>query len=109
VTIENVFEEIVGELRVEGEARETPVVPLGEGRFRVAGALSIRDWNDEFGFQVVPNEFETVGGFVTALLGRIPKAGDEAHAGALVFEVHEVRGRRILSVDMYVRTEEEAA
>jgi putative hemolysin len=108
VTIENVFEEIVGELRVEGEARETPVVPLGEGRFRVAGALSIRDWNDEFGFQVVPNEFETVGGFVTALLGRIPKAGDETHAGALVFEVHEVRGRRILSVDMYVRTEEEA-
>jgi len=105
VTIEDVFEEIVGELRVEGEERERPVVPLGEGRFRVAGALSIRDWNDEFGFQVVPIEFETVGGFVTALLGRIPKVGDEARAGALVFEVSEARGRRVVSVDMHVERE----
>ena len=109
VTVEDVFEEIVGELRVEGEERERPVVPLGEGRFRVTGALSIRDWNDEFGFQVVSTEFETVGGFVTALLGRIPKAGDEARAGNLRFEVHEVRGRRIVAVDMYASTEEEAA
>ncbi len=106
VSVEDVFEEIVGELRVEGEARERPVVPLGEGRFRVQGALSIRDWNDEFGFRVVPNEFETVGGFVTALLGRIPKAGDVARAGRLVFEVHEARGRRILTVDMYAESEE---
>lgn len=109
VTIEDVFEEIVGELRVEGEERERPVVPLGEGRFRVAGALSIRDWNDEFGFQVVPIEFETVGGFVTALLGRIPKAGDQARAGALVFEVSEVRGRRVVSVDMHAQVHAEGA
>jgi putative hemolysin len=102
VTVEDVFEEIVGELRVEGEERERPVVPLGEGRFRVTGALSIRDWNDEFGFRVVPTEYETVGGFVTALLGRIPKAGDVARAGDLVFEVSEVRGRRVLAVDMHV-------
>lgn len=108
VTVEDVFEEIVGELRVEGEERERPVVPLGEGRFRVTGALSIRDWNDEFGFQVVSTEFETVGGFVTALLGRIPKAGDVARAGNLHFEVHEVRGRRIESVDVRAITEEAA-
>ena len=109
VTIEDIFEEIVGELRVEGEERETPVVPLGEGRYRVAGALSIRDWNEEFGFQVVPNEFETVGGFVTAHLGRIPKTGDVARIGSLIFEVHEVRGRRILFVDMHVDPTEDAA
>ncbi|MFT7486407.1 MAG: putative hemolysin [Candidatus Paceibacteria bacterium] len=109
VTIEDVFEEIVGELRVEGEEIERPVVPLGEGRFRVLGRLSIRDWNDEFGFRVVPNEFETVGGFVTALLGRIPKAGDEARVGRLVFEVREVRGRRVVSVDMHVEAMEEAS
>jgi putative hemolysin len=107
VTIEDVFEEIVGELRVEGEARETPVVPLGEGVFRVAGDLSIRDWNEEFGFRVVPNEFETVGGFVTAHLGRIPRAGDRARVGSLVFDVQEVRGRRILFVDMHVTSERE--
>ncbi len=102
VSLEDVFEEIVGELRVEGEGREKPVVPLGEGHFRVAGNLSVRDWNEVFGFNFVPNEFETVGGFVTAQLARIPRSGDEVRLGALVIEVHEVRGRRVLDVDMHV-------
>jgi magnesium and cobalt transporter len=102
VTIEDIFEEIVGDLRVEGELGERPVVALGEGRFRVAGSLSVRDWNEQFGGQVVPTEFETVAGYVTALLGRIPRAGDKVRVGDLVNEVHEVRGRRVMSVDMYV-------
>jgi CBS domain containing-hemolysin-like protein len=102
VTLEDIFEELVGELRVEGEAREVTVVPLGEGRFRVAGSLSMHDWNDDFGFDVVPAEFETVGGFVTALFGRIPRVGDEVRHGDLVFEVHEVRERRVVWVDMQV-------
>ena len=102
VTIENVFEEIVGELRVEGEARSKPVVPLGEGRYRVAGSLSVRDWNERFGHQIVPKEFETVGGMVTALLGRIPRRGDSVRLGNLRCEVYEVRGRRVQSVDLSV-------
>lgn len=102
VTIEAVFEEIVGDLRVEGEAQEAPVVPLGEGRFRVSGSLSIRDWNEQFGRRVVPEGFETVGGFVTALLGRIPRAGDRVRAHGLVTQVREVRGRRVASVDMFI-------
>lgn len=100
VTAEDVFEEIVGDLRTEGESRQRPVVPLGEGRYRVAGSLSIRDWNEEFGLSVVPTEFETVGGFVTALLGRIPRTGDVARFANLVMEVDEVRGRRVLTVDI---------
>lgn len=100
VTAEDVFEALVGDLRTEGEERPRPVVPLGEGRYRVSGSLSIRDWNEAFGLSVVPNEFETVGGFVTALLGRIPRTGDVARFANLVMEVHEVRGRRILTVDI---------
>jgi len=102
VTIEHVFEELVGDLRAEGELKEVTAVPLGEGRFRVPGGLSIRDWNDRFGYKVVPTEFETVGGFVTALLGRIPRTGDVVRYGTLVLEVHEARGRRVLSVDLGV-------
>jgi len=102
VTIEAVFEEIVGDLRVEGEAQDAPVVALGGGRFRVSGSLSIRDWNEQFGRRVVPEGFETVGGFVTALLGRIPRAGDRVRAHGLVTQVREVRGRRVTSVDMYI-------
>lgn len=108
VTLEDIFEELVGELRVEGEAREVAVVPLGEGRFRVAGSLSMHDWNEDFGYDVVPAEFETVGGFVTALFGRLPRGGDEVRHGDLVFEVHEVRDRRVVWVDMRVAEDSEA-
>ena len=102
VTIEDVFEEIVGDLRVEGEGTTAPVLALSDGRFRVSGGLSIRDWNEQFGRAVVPDGFETVGGLVTALLGRIPRAGDRVRLGDLVSQVHEVRGRRVRSVDMYI-------
>ena len=106
VTIENVFEEIVGDLRVEGEAPERPVLPLEGGGFRVSGSLSIRDWNERFQHEVVPEGFETVGGFVTALLGRIPRAGDRVRQGDLVWQVREVRGRRVTSVDLHLERAE---
>lgn len=100
VTLEDVFEHVVGELREEGERVESPVVDLGEGRFRVDGSLSIRDWNELFGHRVVPIEFETVAGWVTALLGRIPHPGDRVEAAGLRFEVRRVAGRRITRVDL---------
>lgn len=106
VTLEDVFEQILGDLRVEDESAPPAVVALGEGRFRVAGALSIRDWNERFGHTVVPAGFQTVGGFVTALLGRIPRAGDRVRFGTLVCRVHDVRGRRVRSVDMSIEREE---
>lgn len=102
VTIEDVFEQILGDLRVEDEEEPAAVTSLGAGRFRVAGALSIRDWNARFGHTVVPSGFQTVGGFVTALLGRIPRAGDRVRFGTLVCQVHEVRRRRVKSVDMSI-------
>ena len=102
VRLEDVFEEIVGDLRVEGERDETPVQPLGDGRFLVAGNLSIRDWNDLFGHRVVPTEFETLGGFVTALLGHVPRAGEEARAGGLIFRVSEIQRRRVTGLEVRV-------
>lgn len=103
VTAEDAFEEILGDLRVEGEESQPAVVPLPGGRYRVAGDLSIREWNEAFGLEVVPRGFETVAGFVTALLGRIPRVGDQAHVGELELEVHAVRRRRVLLVDIGLR------
>lgn len=101
VTLEDVFEELVGELRVEGEEKAPEIVGVGEGRFRVSGSLSVRDWNDSFGVDVVPDAFETVGGFVSAVLGRIPRAGDEVDLGAgLTGVVDEVRGRRVVTLTL---------
>ncbi|MCC7015375.1 MAG: HlyC/CorC family transporter [Planctomycetes bacterium] len=104
VTVENIFEEVVGDLRVEGEVPEKPVVRLGDGRFELDGAISIRDWNELFGVHVVPREFETLGGFVSALLGRVPRSGDVVHSNGLAFEVAEVRRRRILRIIVRVES-----
>jgi CBS domain containing-hemolysin-like protein len=98
VRMEDVIEEIVGDLRVEGESQERAVTRLDEQRFRVLGNLSIRDWNEHFGHSVVATEFETVGGLVTALLARIPRSGDVVRSGPLEFRVDEVRRRRIHSL-----------
>ena len=100
--LEDILEEVVGELRIEGEDDIPPVEDLGNGSFAVLGDLQIRDWNELFGRRVVPTEFETVGGFVTALLGRIPRVGDEVHSGGLVFHVREVVRRRIVRLELRV-------
>lgn len=102
LTIEDVFESIVGDLRVEGEREERPIAALPDGGFRVAGWLSIRDWNDLFGFRVIATEFETIAGFVTVLLGRIPRVGDAVRHGPFLFRVHALRGRRIEVLDISV-------
>lgn len=103
VTIEEVFEEIVGDLRAEGESKEVyRIVPLGDRTFRVPGHFSVRDWNEYFGQRVLPVEFETVGGLVMALLGRVPRVGDKVRVGALTLEVDEVRSRRVIAIDVQV-------
>jgi len=102
VTIEDVVEEIVGDLRTEGEQPDNLIERLSEGEYKVSGALSVRDWNDRFGSEVVPSEFETVGGLVTALLGHIPKPGDEVEYGALRMQVASVDGRRVEFVRLSV-------
>ena len=109
VSIEDVFEELVGELRVEGEVEEELVRPVGGGRFLVSGNLPIRDWNELFGHRVVPNEFETVGGFVVALFGRIPRVGDRVSAGGLDFEVRALVRRRVTSLEISVAARAPAA
>ncbi len=109
VTLEDVFEELLGDLRVEGEARQADVVPIGSGAYRVPGQLSVREWNEAFGRKVVPTEFETVGGMVTALLGRIPRHGDEVRFENLVVNVVEVRGRRVIAVEVHIEQPAESA
>ena len=107
VRIEDILEEVVGELRVEDEDDAPPVEDLGDGSFSVVGDLPVRDWNELFGTRVVPTEFETVGGLVTAMLGRIPRVGDEVHLGGLVFVVREVRRRRIVRLELRVQPPDE--
>ncbi len=99
VTIEDLLEEIVGDITDEYDPEKGPAVePLGNGRFRVEGRFSLRAWEEMFGIEVPDMGVDTVGGFVTALLERVPKPGDVARYGDAEFTVEAVEGRRVGTV-----------
>jgi CBS domain containing-hemolysin-like protein len=103
VTMEDLLEEIVGEIldekdeEIEPEERESPDLVL------VAGSSNIADLNERFGLGVPDDDYTTIGGFVFGALGRLPRVGDRITAGGAVFTVREMEGRRIetLAVDLH--------
>lgn len=103
VTMEDLLEEIVGEILdekdepPEPESRESPDLVV------VPGSTNIADLNERFGLNVPEDDYTTIGGFVFGLLGRLPVVGDRVTAGGAIFTVREMEGRRIetLAVDLH--------
>ena len=103
VTMEDLLEEIVGEILdekdepPEPEARESPDLVL------IAGSTNIADLNERFGLDVPEEDYTTIGGYVFGVLGRLPVVGDRVTAGGAIFTVREMEGRRIetLAADLH--------
>ncbi|MCX5673079.1 MAG: hemolysin family protein [Planctomycetota bacterium] len=101
VTLEDCLEEIVGEIEDETDKPAgEPVRRVSDAEYLVAGNLSVRGWADEFDMDLPAGgaRYTTVAGFVTTLLGRLPKPGDVARWRNLEFAVEEVRHRRVTRV-----------
>jgi magnesium and cobalt exporter, CNNM family len=96
VRLEDIAEELFGDTDVIRQAE--PIRQLGPFQYRLSGDLAIHEWADVFGIDVEEMRLSTIGGFVTALLGRIPRQDDVATLGSLKFTVESVRKRRIESV-----------
>jgi CBS domain containing-hemolysin-like protein len=103
VTMEDLLEEIVGEILDEYD--EPPEAPEREGPdiVVVAGSTHISELNERFGLSVPDEDYTTIGGFVFGALGRLPVVGDRVTAGNAVFTVREMDGRRIesLAIDLH--------
>ena len=97
VTIEDIVEEIVGEIADEYEqAAPRPIRQVAERTFDVEARVRIGDLNDELGLNLPEHEdYETVGGFVLSRLGTIPKAGETLEVGGLRITVLEAEPRRV--------------
>jgi magnesium and cobalt transporter len=97
ITIEDVLEEIVGEIEDEFDEREsdTGIVSLADGTHRVAGDASIEAVNDVFGTSLPTADFETIGGLVAHSFGRVPRRGEPVRIDGLVFTVMLARGGAI--------------
>ena len=95
ITIEDILEEIVGEIRDEFDVERAPVEQLPDGSVRVTARLSVEDLGELFGVELPRgDDVETVGGLLAQLLGRVPIAGSSATAYGLQLIAESVGGRR---------------
>ena len=100
VTLEDLLEEIVGDIADEYDVEEPSVERLPDGGLRVPGGTSIDDVSDELGIELPDTEWDTVGGLVFNLLGHVPEEGECVRFQGLEFRTERVQGRRIVSVQI---------
>jgi CBS domain containing-hemolysin-like protein len=98
VTMEDLLEEIVGEILDESDEPEESPLPSRPGEVIVAGSTHIGELNDQFGLTVPDDDYTTIGGFVFGALGRVPGVGDRVSAGGATLTVREMDGRRVESL-----------
>jgi putative hemolysin len=98
VTIEDIVEQIVGEIQDEHDRAPATVERLPDGSYRVAGRERIEDLNDALDWGLPTGDFETVAGLVLATVHRLPRVGEEFQVGRHTFTVLEADERRILTV-----------
>jgi CBS domain containing-hemolysin-like protein len=94
-TVEDLLEEIVGEIRDEHEDEREAVARLGDRAFSVSASENVTKVSELFGHGPEEEEFTTLGGFLAARLGHIPKAGETHRESGLVFTVEEADRRRV--------------
>jgi putative hemolysin len=104
-TVEDLLEEIVGEIRDEYDVEAETVVEEGNGTFVFSGKVSVDEVGDRLGVQIEREGFETLGGYLLSHLGRMPYLGETFQVGDLAVEVLEVERRRITKVRVRRRVE----
>jgi magnesium and cobalt exporter, CNNM family len=95
VTLEDLLEEIVGEIEDEYDLPDESVERLADGRVRIHGTYPIDDFNEQFAQELPQDDYHTVAGFVFGELGRAAETGDEVEHDGMRFVVVEVDGPRI--------------
>jgi magnesium and cobalt transporter len=98
VTVEDLLEEIVGEIRDEYDVESETVTDEGNGAFVFSGKVSVDEVRDRLNVDIEREGFETVGGYLLSHLGRMPYVGEMVEVDGLAFEVLEVERRRITKV-----------
>ena len=99
VTLEDLLEEIVGELLDEKDVEESQIFELPDGSYLLDGVLSIADANEQLSLELPEHaDYNTLAGLILDHLGHIPVAGEELHAGGAILSVDKVVSHRILRV-----------
>ncbi len=107
VTLEDIVEEIVGEIADEYDRDEGDVEELGEGRYRVRSRMNVEDVGELFGVDLEDEEVDSVGGLLAKAIGKVPIAGSSATVSGLVLTADRFEGRRNQLATLLVEREPE--
>jgi CBS domain containing-hemolysin-like protein len=107
-TIEDLLEEIVGEIRDEYDVETEPIVEEANGSFVFSGKVNFDEVRERLRVEVQPEGFETVGGYVLTRVGRVPAVGERFDLDGMTVEVLEAERRRIHRVRFTRRNGDEA-
>jgi CBS domain containing-hemolysin-like protein len=109
VTVEDVLEQLVGELEDEFDVAQRPIVPFGSGPIVLDGGANIRDLEVQYEIELPRDQgFETLAGFVLAQLGKIPKGGESVEYEGRRYTVMQMEGYRIAKVKVESATQKTA-
>jgi CBS domain containing-hemolysin-like protein len=98
VTVEDIMEELSGEIEEEFVKSGAPLMQLVPGVYQVSGRMHLAEFAQTLGLTLPSDEFDTVGGFVFNLFGRLPREGDVVAFENLQFEILRMKGTRIMDV-----------
>jgi putative hemolysin len=108
VTLEDVLEEIVGDIEDEFDLPDTSIERIDEKHILIDGTYTIDDFNEEFGTELEQEDFHTMAGLVFGELGRAPEVGDAVRSDGLRLSVLEVEGSRIMKLEVEFGDDDEA-
>jgi putative hemolysin len=100
VTVEDLLEELCGEIPQEFKVEEKLLEEVAPGTFRVKAAMSLADFNEAMGLSLPAQEFDTLGGLVLNLFGALPREGHQVAYNGLRFKVRRMKGTRILELEV---------
>jgi len=107
VTIEDLLEELVGEIQDEYDQEDPMLLPLEPGVWRIDARMAIDDLNEHLDLDLPHEDFDTVGGFVFGQLGRQLEEGESVHYEELEFVVEKTDGRRVDKLRLIMRPDDE--
>ena len=95
ITIEDIVEELVGEIQDEFDEGEAEIEEIGDGVYAIDGRIPITEVNEYFGLDLPHEDFDTIGGYVLGVLGRPPEPGDAVEVDGVILQVKSVDGPRV--------------
>lgn len=104
ITLEDLLEEIVGEIKDEYDAENDTIICTNENEYQVDGATNIDDLNDVIGTEISSEDYDSVGGHIIELLDHLPSVGEEATEANITYRVLEVDKNRVEKVLIHIES-----